>query len=605
MPTFFTLNFNAQGDAVSDAIPVMLRAPNQLFGLLHNPTGDAAAAIQTAPEIEDRGTSAASQWTRETAARFYLQTLLENQDSERLREITAPDRPELVPDLEIVAVREQPLTGTETVTFHQTAKSIPIFGTKAIVDLDEQTRKLVAVDGAVTDVPDLPPIEKITSSQALQKIAEFGGVTIDAIVPSEAPEINYFLDQSKTPSSFWRLVYVFRNVPMSPAFPGSQAESQAPPMHCCGIVSPGLGVEYDYLVDANTGEIAFYYSSTVHLDVPVPCQGEDAEGKVRDFDGLPVGAGLVYLSDPLRKLVTYDHAFKDIDQSANFPQGPVTHVNANFAATAPAAISAHYFATQVSDFYRNVLKRMGVDDKGMKLESVVNCYSGTRNPDPAPVWRNAAWWKNRMWYGQIPNAKGATATTARFFDVIAHELTHGVTQYSAGLIYKGQSGALNESLSDIFGVIIGNWFPGQPNPIAGWNWSIGDGWDGPGRILRSLKDPTMGLQIWPKGKGQPAQMKQYVQTQADDGGVHINSGIHNKAAYNLLTATDGAGNNIVASTEAAILYYLTLTRLTPMSNFSDCRRVLLNVSTTYFSFNPSQKQKLQAIKDAYDAVGIV
>jgi bacillolysin len=605
MPKVYTLHFNAQRELLSDAIPDMLRTPRQLFGLLHQPTGEAATAIQAAPELEAQGTSIASGWSPEAAARFHLQTLLENQESVALREITAPDRPELVPDFETVAVRPQPLAGTLTVTFYQKAKSIPIFGTKATVELEEATRKLVSMDGSVTDVPDLPPIAKLTPLQALEAIARFGGVERDTISPSEAPTLNYFLDERQTPA-VWRLVYVIRNVPVSPPSPVSHTEEQGPTMHCCGASSPGLGNEYDYLVDAGSGEVVFYFSSAAHLDVPVPCQGEDAEGNIRSFYGLPLAAGAIHLNDPLRKLVTYDFGFKDIDRGGSFPAAPVTNTNANFAGAAPAAVSAHYFAMLVFDFFNHVLKRNGVDDNGMKLESVVNCYSGARNPDPSPVWRNAAWWKNRMWYGQMPNASGAVTTTARFFDVIGHELTHGVTQYSAGLIYRDQSGALNESFSDIFGVVIKNWFPGQPNPIEGWNWTLGDGWGGPGTILRSLKDPTMGLQIWPRGRGQPAHMNEYVSTQADSGGVHINSGIHNKAAFNLLTAQDAVGGNTMTPTEVAILYYLTLTRLAPRSDFGECRRVLLNVATTYFSYDAAlQQKKLQAISNAYDSVGIV
>ena len=73
------------------------------------------------------------------------------------------------------------------------------------------------------------------------------------------------------------------------------------------------------------------------------------------------------------------------------------------------------------------------------------------------------WWQQKMWYGQVNGT-----SLAKHLDVIAHELTHGVTETSSKLIYRRLSGALNESYSDIFGVIIANWYPGAPQPIQTW-----------------------------------------------------------------------------------------------------------------------------------------
>jgi Zn-dependent metalloprotease len=100
-------------------------------------------------------------------------------------------------------------------------------------------------------------------------------------------------------------------------------------------------------------------------------------------------------------------------------------------------------------------------------------------------------------------------------------------------------------------------------------------------------------------------MNDFVKTLQDDGGVHVNSGIHNRAAYNLITAKDADGNPVFTPEELARLYYLTLTRLAPLAKFSDCRRALLNVATTYYRADAAAQQaKLAAIAAAYDAVGI-
>ena len=91
----------------------------------------------------------------------------------------------------------------------------------------------------------------------------------------------------------------------------------------------------------------------------------------------------------------------------------------------------------------------------------------------------------------------------------------------------------------------------------------------------------------------------------DNGGVHIYSGIHNKAVHGLLTAMDANGDLLIPTVEAALLLYLTLTRLTQTSNFSDARRTLLTVAGVYYANHPQRDQRLEAIRAAYDAVGIV
>jgi len=240
--------------------------------------------------------------------------------------------------------------------------------------------------------------------------------------------------------------------------------------------------------------------------------------------------------------------------------------------------------------------RDGVDDKGMDLTSVVNCtYSDEESP---PDWHNAVWWQGRMWYGQVRGNREQLQSYARFLDVIAHELTHGVTEYSSNLVYQGESGALNESFSDILGIIISNWYTvGADSDVAEWSWQLGAGLGEGGLPLRDLSDPTR--------THDPAHMKDYIHTKSDSGGVHSNSNIHNKAAYNVLVATDSAGKRIFKPRDVAILYYLTLVRLTPLATFNKTLQTLLDVAATYFLANPADQQhKLAAIRDAYASVGI-
>lgn len=557
MPSFRSLHFNAQSETGASMISGHLKKPASLDGLLNVPDRMRAVA-PTEEEVTRMNT--ASAWNLETASRYHLQTLLEEQDSVLLAEITSPQSPQLVPDMKIESVRDMALTATQTVVFQQTAKTVPIFGTRAVVEVDGASRQLVAVDGVITDVPNISSVPKLGLAQVIEKLAAYGSVSAEDISSVGVPALNFYPSPPDHDGRVaeWLLVYYFHNVPLNLSDTTLGKDAPAiPPPSCCGWTQSNGSRQYECLVDANTGEIVSVFPSSPHaaLDVPVPLLGNDVFGVSRNFDGLAIyGPGnpapSFQLTDPLRSLETFDAAFADIATNHGLPANPVREPQANFGNAAPEAVMAHYHATVVFDFFNNVLKRNSVDDKGMKLMSYVNCYNSDGNGDASPIWRNAMWSQQKMWYGQLPDGHGGYTSTARFLDIIAHELTHGVTQTSAGLIYQTESGALNESFSDIFGVIVNNWYPGQPNPLAGWVWSLGDGWGGLGHALRNVADPTLGGQMkWPNGPAQPDHMKDFVKFPGQQPsryndwlGVHINSGIHNKAFYKVITAADSGGN---------------------------------------------------------------
>jgi bacillolysin/neutral peptidase B len=108
----------------------------------------------------------------------------------------------------------------------------------------------------------------------------------------------------------------------------------------------------------------------------------------------------------------------------------------------------------------------------------------------------------------------------------------------------------------------------------------------------------------PKRTGDPDHMKDYWNTADDCGGVHTNSNIHNKAAYNVLTATDENGQLVFPAREVAVLYYLCLTRLNGLATFSKTLQTLVDVATTYYPDPAERDKKVKAIKDAYGSVGV-
>ncbi|CCH77273.1 Metalloprotease [Nostocoides japonicum T1-X7] len=197
----------------------------------------------------------------------------------------------------------------------------------------------------------------------------------------------------------------------------------------------------------------------------------------------------------------------------------------------PAADEAYDGLGDTWTMYWDVFSRNSVDGKGLPLVATVH-YG--RDYD------NAFWDGSQMVFGD-----GDGTIFGRFtksIDVIGHELTHGVTQYTAGLNYQGQSGALNESVSDVFGSLVKQHTLGQSADQA--DWLIGADLLLPsvhGRALRDMLHPGTAYDDPQLGKDpQPADMSGYVDTSDDNGGVHTNSGIPNRAFA--LAATQVGGN---------------------------------------------------------------
>ncbi|MGE3784902.1 MAG: M4 family metallopeptidase, partial [Alphaproteobacteria bacterium] len=177
-------------------------------------------------------------------------------------------------------------------------------------------------------------------------------------------------------------------------------------------------------------------------------------------------------------------------------------------------------------FYREILNRDSIDDQGRRLDGYVH-YGRADN--------HAFWNGREMVFG---DGDGVLFTDfTKSLDVIAHELTHGVTEFAAGLEYHDQPGALNESMSDVFGSLVKQWSLKQSAEEA--DWLIGADVFTPdirADALRSMKAPGTAYDNPDLGKDpQPDSMDKYAQLpntdEGDNGGVHINSGIPNKAFY--------------------------------------------------------------------------
>jgi Zn-dependent metalloprotease len=237
-------------------------------------------------------------------------------------------------------------------------------------------------------------------------------------------------------------------------------------------------------------------------------------------------------------------------------------------------------------FYKQVYDRDSVDGRGLELVSSV--HYGSR-------FENAFWDGGQMVYGDGGGGLFVPGGLTAAIDVIGHELTHGVTQYTAALEYSKQPGALNESMSDVFGSLVKQYSLGQTADQA--DWLIGADILEPslGKALRSMSAPGTAF----AGDNQPATMADYKDLpddndpHNDNGGVHINSGIPNRAFF--LAATAIGGN---AWEKAGRIWYTTLTdKLDSTSDFEAAAKATVEVA----GGGPEQ----EAVHGAWQQVGVL
>jgi Zn-dependent metalloprotease len=239
------------------------------------------------------------------------------------------------------------------------------------------------------------------------------------------------------------------------------------------------------------------------------------------------------------------------------------------------------------DFYLQAYDRRSLDDKGLPLPATVHYGSG---------YDNAFWNGERMVFGDGDGELFNRFTIA--VDVIGHELTHGVTENTAALTYANQPGALNESVSDVFGSLVKQHELGQDAGDA--DWLIGAGLltaSVHGVALRSMKAPGTAYDDPVLGKDpQPAHMRDFVTTTDDEGGVHINSGIPNHAFYLVATALGGPAWEV-----AGRIWYDTLVSgdLTADADFAAFAAATVQAAAARFGSTEEQ-----AVRTAWGAVGV-
>jgi len=347
-------------------------------------------------------------------------------------------------------------------------------------------------------------------------------------------------------------------------------------------------------VDAVTGEV-FNKISRIH-DSDVPGSGLSLYNGTVNMTVDQVSAS----SFRLQGNTTRGAAIRTFDMNNGTNYNAATNFTASNA-NGPwdeGGVSGHFGAEVTYDYYLNEHGRNSLNNAGFALLSYV--HYGTN-------YNNAFWDGSRMTYG---DGNGTTFTPLISLDVVAHELTHGVTEFSADLVYQKEPGALNESFSDIFGNLVEFEIEGLPGVGTG-NWRVGEDITTSGLGIRNMANPndfgdpdTYGGTYWVNVVGCIPNPNTN-----DNCGVHTNSGVQNFWFYLLVEGGSGTNDNgdpynvtgIGAADAAAIAYRNLTVYLDSGSEYIDARNGSIDAATDLFG-DPSQQ--LQSVKDAWDAVGV-
>ena len=357
-------------------------------------------------------------------------------------------------------------------------------------------------------------------------------------------------------------------------------------------VRPNLLERWTYFVDANTGEVLKKFNNTCSLDGPLKATAKDLNGFSRTFNVQQISSTNYMIDtqrfmykttsklpdDPIGAIWTID-ALNSTSDNMKYDQIKSNSINNG----SDKAVSAHFNAGLCYDYYRTKFGRNSLDGKGSNIISVINIAD-----DDGKGMDNAYWNGEFMGYG---NGRDAFKPLAGALDVAGHEMTHGVVEATARLEYQKQSGALNESFADIFGIMIDrdDWTLGEDVIKVG---------SFPSGALRSLSNPNQGGKNDPGY--QPRTMSQYANLpntdEGDNGGVHVNSGIPNYAFYLF------ASNANVGKDKAEQIYYRALSKyLTRTSKFIDARLAVIRAAADLY---PTDNNVLNAARSAFDLVGI-
>ena len=384
---------------------------------------------------------------------------------------------------------------------------------------------------------------------------------------------------------------------------------------------PNLISTYQYFIDAHSGQLideiksscAIHNSDCDHskeasipsatlnsveiktnanppLDGPATASAQDLNNVSRQINTYQIGSNY-YLIDGSRPMFAGPGGLPDdpkgavwtIDAGNKSPENDnfgVNHISSsNNTWSSKTAVSAHYNGGIAYEYFRTRFNRNSINGSGGTVISIINVTESNGSGMDNAFWNGSA-----MFYG---NGNTGFKPLAGSLDVAGHEMSHGVIQETANLTYQGESGALNESFADVFGVLIDR-----------DDYKLGEEVvklaEFPSGALRDVSNPHNGGNSLNDGGYQPAHMNEKYNGSQDNGGVHINSGIVNFAFFKIATK--------LGKDDAEKIYYSALTKyLTKSSQFIDCRNAVIQAGKDLFGAN---SPKIGDIENSFAEVGI-
>ena len=447
--------------------------------------------------------------------------------------------------------------------FQQTYKNIPVWASEIVIHLDANDN-LYLVQGRYHPTPvKLTNVVPTISAEDAKKSVRRDLNTPKAKIADAQSKLIIFPDESGS------LVLAFEVT-----------------------IKPSLDVNWTYFIDAHSGKVIQRMDNIRNAGSIVSASGQDLSGVTRTYNSW-LESGTYYLIDPSTPLVdaSYDPLNSGPNGSGdtftldaqNGDGGNLFYVSSNAQNSGwdTSGVSTAYNTRRVYDYYNQTFGRNSYDDAGKNLLSVIHYLQN---------YNNAFWNGTYMVFGDGDGV--VFDPLAGCLDVVAHEMSHGVIEHTVNLMYQNQSGALNESLSDIFSAMVDrdDWLIGEDCTIIN-----------PG-YLRNMANPALGI------TPQPTKMSEYQNrpnTEAGDyGGVHVNSGIPNRAAYLLAEGltTESLGNSIGRSKTENIFYRtLEAQYLSPLSTFHDARLATIQASDDLYGVNSPESL---AVATAWDSVEV-
>lgn len=343
------------------------------------------------------------------------------------------------------------------------------------------------------------------------------------------------------------------------------------------VPEPG---NWNYFVDAATGEVINKYNSIDRVTgTDTTNTGIGVLGDTKTINVVKSSSGTYYSQDNTRGsgIITYNMSNSTSTGSIGSDADGVWN-----ASNQKAIVDAHYYAAKTYDYYKNTFGRNSYDGNGAGIYSYVH-YGRNYN--------NAFWDGYEMVYGDGDGKQFGQFSGG--VDVVAHELTHAVSENEANLTYQNESGAINESYSDVFGTLVEFYANVSPDWLMGEDITTPSV---PGDALRSLVNPKL--------YSQPDRYADRYTGTGDNGGVHTNSGISNKAAYLISEGGTHYGVTVTGIGKAklgAIAYHSLRNYVTSGETFSNLRAHWIASATSLYGAGSAE---VTAVTKAFDSVGV-